>query len=243
MTRRPRERKALRRVGHKGAGHIAPGNTFGSFAAALEGGVDMIEFDILPEHADGTGDLLLAHDWEDAAGRTPHTLDEGLAHFTDAAYDGVELLLDLKTGGYEERVVAALHEHRLCDRVLISTTEDASLELLRRRHPQIALSWSLPRLRRNPLRNPFTVLPAVAVLTYVRSALPGVAANRIRRGEIDALTVHWRLITARLAEAIGRAGGELYAWTVDDLERIESLELMGVTGVISNDPGLFTGPA
>lgn len=230
---------ALRRVGHKGADHIAPGNTFASFQAALEHGVDMIEFDVLPERADGSGELLLAHDWEDAEDRTPHTLAEGLAHFAEAVYDGVELLVDLKTRGYEERVVAALRQHGLVDRVLISTTEDASLELLRRRHPEIPLSWSLPRMRRNPLHNPLTMLPAVAVLTYVRAALPGVAANRIRRGEIDALTAHWRLVTPRLAQAVRVAGGELYVWTVDDLERIESPERMGVTGVISNDPRLF----
>lgn len=240
--RAPRERGSLRRVGHKGADHIAPGNTFGSFGAALDHDVDMIEFDVLSERQDGSGELLLAHDWEDVARRTPHTLDEGLAHFTEAVYDGVELLVDLKTRGYEERVVAALRRHGLQDRVLISTTEEASLELLRRRHPQIAISWTLPRLHRNPLQNPFTALPAVAVLAYVRQALPGVAANRIRRGEIDAMTVHWRLVTPRLADAIRRAGGELYAWTVDDLARIDSLELMGVTGVISNDPRLFTRP-
>jgi glycerophosphoryl diester phosphodiesterase len=229
----------LRRVGHKGDDHIAPGNTFESFAAALEHGVDMIEFDVLSECDDGTGELLLAHDYNDAAERRPHTLAEGLAHFTDAVYDGIELIVDLKTSGYEERVVAALHEHGLDGRVLISTTEESSLELLRRRHPQIPLSWSLPRMRRNPLENPFTAVPAVFVLTYVRRALPGVAANRIRRGEIDALTAHWRLITPRLADAIRKAGGELYAWTVDDSERIDALELMGVTGVISNDPRLF----
>ncbi len=39
---------ALRRVGHKGADLIAPGNTRESFDAALEAGVDMIEFDVLP---------------------------------------------------------------------------------------------------------------------------------------------------------------------------------------------------
>ena len=239
MTRAPRERHSLRRVGHKGADHIAPGNTFGSFDAALEHGVDMIEFDVLPEHPDGSGELLLAHDWEDAARRTPHTLAEGLAHFGAAAYDGIELLVDLKTRGYEERVVAALQAHRLEDRVLISTTEDMSLRLLRRHHPQIAISWTLPRMRRNPLQNPFLALPSVGVLTYVRRALPGVAANRIRRGEIDALTAHWRLVTPRLADAIRGAGGELYVWTVDDHERIARLEGMGVTGVISNDPRLF----
>jgi glycerophosphoryl diester phosphodiesterase len=50
---------------------------------------------------------------------------------------------------------------------------------------------------------------------------------------------HYRLITPRLADAIRGAGGELYAWTVDDAERIAELERFGVTGVISNDPRLF----
>ena len=35
----------LIRVGHKGADHVAPGNTAASFEAALDHGVDMIEFD------------------------------------------------------------------------------------------------------------------------------------------------------------------------------------------------------
>ncbi len=55
----------MRRVGHKGADLIAPGNTAPSFEAALEAGVDMIEFDVLPERADGSGELFLAHDYAD----------------------------------------------------------------------------------------------------------------------------------------------------------------------------------
>jgi glycerophosphoryl diester phosphodiesterase len=234
---------AMRRVGHKGADHIAPGNTFASFQAALDHGVDMIEFDVLAEHHDGSGELLLAHDFDDAAGRTPHTLEEGLAHFAGVAYDGVELDVDLKFGGYEERVAAALERHGLTDRVLVSTMEESSLALLRARHPDIRLGWSVPRIRRDPLRNPVTALPAIAILQYVRRALPGVAANRIRRGEIEALMAHWRLVTPALARAISAAGGELYVWTVDDPRRIAELERIGVTGVISNDPRLFTRPA
>ena len=62
-------RAALKRIGHKGADLIAPGNTLESFDAALAAGVDMVEFDVLPEHLDGTGRLLLAHDYTDLGGR------------------------------------------------------------------------------------------------------------------------------------------------------------------------------
>ena len=58
----------LRRIGHKGADHIAPGNTPESFDAALAHGVHMIEFDVLPEDMDvpERGELRL-----EALGRVP----------------------------------------------------------------------------------------------------------------------------------------------------------------------------
>jgi len=232
---------SIRRVGHKGADHIAPGNTFESFQAALDVGVDMIEFDVISEHPGGGGELLLAHDLEDAAQRVAHTLDEGLAHFAAAGYENVDLIVDLKLRGYECRAAEAIERHGLAARALVSTMEEPSLALLRECHPQIALGWSVPRLQRDPLRNPVTALPALALLQYMRRALPAVTTNRIRRGEIDALMAHWRLATPRLARSIRAAGGALYVWTVDDRRRIAGLERMGVTGVISNDPRLFEG--
>lgn len=231
----------MRRVGHKGADHIAPGNTFASFRAALLAGADMIEFDVIAEHRDGSGELLLAHDAADAALRgTAHTLDDGLAHFCEEAYDGIDLVVDLKARGYEDRVAEAIGRHGLGGRSLVSTMEEPSLRRLRAAHPQIRLGWSVPRLRRDPLGNPLVAGPALVLMHYIRQALPSVAGNRIRRGEIDALMAHWRLATPRLARAIRDAGGELYVWTVDDAARIARLERMGVSGVISNDPRLFT---
>jgi glycerophosphoryl diester phosphodiesterase len=235
----------MRRVGHKGADHIAPGNTFASFQAALAHGVDAIEFDVISAERDGGGELLLAHDWEDVAERrAAHTLEEGLAHFaalaSGASYAGIDFIVDLKAQGYEERVAQAIARHGFVERCLVSTMEEPSLALLRERHPEIRLGWSVPRLQRDPLLNPIVAVPAFVLMHYMRAALPSVAANRIRRGEIDALMVHWRLATPRLARSIRQAGGALYAWTVDDRRRIAGLERMGVTGVITNDPRLFT---
>src|SRR5438874_8413514 len=78
----------LRRVGHKGADLIAPGNTMASFDAALQAGVDMIEFDVLPSRQDDR--LLLAHDYRDAARRSPHSLEEGLEHLAAEAFASVD---------------------------------------------------------------------------------------------------------------------------------------------------------
>ncbi len=231
----------MRRIGHKGADHIAPGNTIASFDAALEHGVDMIEFDVLPENPDGTGTLILAHDYRDAAARRPLTLEEGLEHFCSDAYADIELDVDLKLPGYEERTIGALRDHGLDGRVIISTMEDFSLRAVRAIAPEIRLGWSVPRARKDYLKSWRTRLPAMAALELGRRLLPARAAREIRAGRIDAVMSHWALVTPRLVAAIEAAGGELYVWTVDDPARISALERLGVTGIISNDPRLF-GP-
>ena len=228
-----------KRIGHKGAAHIAPGNTLASFDAALTQGVDMIEFDVLPERLDGSGRLLLAHDYIDASRRTPATLDEALAHFAQPAFNGVELDVDMKLPGYEARVVDALRAHGLAERALISTMETESLPIVRELAPEIRLGRSFPRVRRDYTKHPVYRFPAYGLILYWRRRLPGVIGEQLRAGEFDALMVHWAFVTPRLCEAVAEAGGEIYVWTVDVATRIAELEALGVTGVITNDPRLF----
>jgi glycerophosphoryl diester phosphodiesterase len=231
----------LRRVGHKGADLIAPGNTVSSFDAALAAGVDVIEFDVLAER--GGERLLLAHDYEDAERRDPHTLEEGLAHLAAAPFADIELDVDLKLPGYELRVLDALRSFGLLDRTIISSQYRSSLSLIRRAEPQLRLGWSVPKLRRDPFRSRVTFLPAAIGLIALRAALPYRAAAEVRRGRCDALMVHWRLVTPRLVDRVSAAGGEVYVWTVDELPRLRTLKQLGVTGVITNDPRLFTALA
>ena len=231
----------MRRVGHKGADLIAPGNTFASFDAALEAGVDMIEFDVLPEHSDGTGALWLAHDYV-AARRVdpaPPTLEEGLAHLAGTTFDGIELDVDLKLPGYELRVLEALREHGMADRALVSSQYLRSLQLLRGAAPSLRLGWSVPRLTRDPTRSPLTLAPALVMLQVYKRILPRQAASAIATLRLDALMAQWRLVTAGLVRAVHEAGAELFVWTVDDAAQIARLEELGVDGVITNDPRLF----
>jgi len=229
--------RPLRRVGHKGADLIAPGNTTESFDAALEAGVDMIEFDVLrEEHGD---ELILAHDYRDAASRSPHTLEEALAHLASDAFGEVELDLDIKLPGYELRVLDALRDAGLLDRTLVSSQYRSSLELLRAAEPTVRLGWSVPKVTKDPFRSRGTALVALVAIQALRLVLPPRAARAIRARRCDALMVHWRLVTPRLVRHVRSAGGELYVWTVDELPLLRRLEALGVTGVITNDPRLF----
>jgi glycerophosphoryl diester phosphodiesterase len=82
-------------------------------------------------------------------------------------------------------------------------------------------------------------LPAYAVARVWRARLPGQAGTRIRAGGCEAVMAHRILVSARLVRAVHAAGGQVYIWTVDDADRIRSLEALGVDGVITNDPRLF----
>jgi glycerophosphoryl diester phosphodiesterase len=239
VTRRPHHLPPLKRVGHKGADLVAPGNTFESFQAALDLRVDMIEFDVLRLR---DGRLVLAHDLEDAAARTPHTMEEGLDHFAHDAYAGVELDVDLKIPGYEREVVEGILARGLADRVLISSQYLESIELIGELAPQIRRGWSVPKVRRDWTRSPLAPV-ALGWAQVVKRRLPGRAAKLISSGGAEALMSHWILVSRRLAEAVHDAGGQLYVWTVDDPKKIAWLESIGVDGVITNDPRLFGEPA
>jgi glycerophosphoryl diester phosphodiesterase len=225
----------LIRVGHKGAHHIAPGNTIDSFEAALEHGVDMIEFDVLRTR---DGRLVLAHDYADADSRDCLSLDEGLDHFAGEAYTGIELDVDMKLPGYEHEVAEGLLERGLGERSLISSHYTESLDLLGEIAPGLRRGWSVPRVQRNYMRSPLAV-PAYMVARVIRARLPGQARARIVAGGCEAIMSHQLLVSPRLVRTVHAAGGQVYVWTVDSARRIAALEALGVDGVITNDPRLF----
>jgi glycerophosphoryl diester phosphodiesterase len=225
---------ALIRVGHKGADAIAPGNTLASFDAALAAGVDMIEFDVLADR-DPVGELYIAHDHGVLDLARPLTLAEALDHLSSPPFDGVRLQLDLKRRGCEERVLAALERSGTRSRAFISTGLWGVLARLRVLAPDLAIGWTVPEI---PGVSGTPVLTPTIGRLY-RRLLPGRAATRIRAGAIDALVPHWTMVTQELVDAVRGAGGELYAWTVDDRAEIGRLAALGVTGVITNDPRLF----
>jgi glycerophosphoryl diester phosphodiesterase len=222
-------------VGHKGADHVAPGNTFASFEAALAAGVDMIEFDVLPLR---DGRLVLAHDPDDAAGREPATLEEGLDHFAGEAYADVELDVDLKAPGYERRVVEGLAERGLIERSLISSQYIESLDRIGELGTGVRRGWSVPRVRRDYTRTPLAPV-AYGIARWWRMRLPAQAEALLAAGRIEAVMSHWILVSGALVQRVQRAGGQVYVWTVDDRAKIGMFEALGVDGVITNDPRLF----
>ena len=235
------EARRPRRVGHKGAAHIEPGNTLASFDAALRHDVDMIELDVLSEQVDGSGRLLVAHDYQDMRSRSPLTFEAALDHLSGPQFAGIELDVDVKLPGYELRVLAALRERELIERTLISGMFPSGLAQIRAAEPRLRLGWSVPRVRRDYTTDMLTAIPALAILTGYRATLPAPRPHRTARRA--ASTRSWPTGASSppgCVRAVHEGGGQLYVWTVDDARTIERLTAMGVDGIITNDPRLFS---
>ncbi|MCW2995565.1 MAG: glycerophosphoryl diester phosphodiesterase [Conexibacter sp.] len=215
-------RAPVKRVGHKGAGQLAPGNTVASFEAALAAGVDVIEFDVTRHR----GRLVLAHSRLEARRHQVVPLAAGLAHLSDPRFAHVTFNVDLKRPGYELQTLDLLQAAGLTDRCLISSQFARSLDRVRRLDPGVRVGISVGgwiSRRRHRWNRGLTQRLVVAV----------------EAGRFDCLMAHHGLVDADLVTRMTACGAEVYAWTVDSQILIERLLLTGVAGITTNDPRLF----
>jgi len=208
-------------VGHRGAHAIIKGNTLASFDAALDLGVDMIEFDVCA----AGGRLGIAHNRLEARLLGCLPLEAGLRHLASVRFEAVELNVDLKHAGVEPAALDALRRHDLLDRSLISSHLPAVVDRVRELEPgaRTGLSVGAALMRR---------------LTGMRDWRQ-LVGDALAAGRFHALMAHHGLVDRELVERVRDADAELYAWTCDERSLIERLTGLEVSGITTNDPRLF----
>ena len=244
------------RIGHRGAAALAPENTLRSFRAAIEVGIDLIEFDVLDLER---GPLVLAHsDHLDevshgaAGGRVrglsldalrevaPElpTLDEALAFFVDEA-PGVGLHIDLKLKTRLGELAAAIERYGLEGRTVVSGVHVPSLHTMARATPRVRVGITYPEDRLSISRRPY-LWPMVSLgLTSMRATVPLRLPRLARRAGASAVMLQHRLVTESSVERAHAAGLSVLAWTVDEPPDFTRVVAAGVDGVITNDPRIF----
>lgn len=231
MNLRRGDGRALR-VGHRGAPALAPENTIAALRAAVEHGVDVVEFDVL---ADLDDRLVLAHSHLEL----PHeraTLDDALGYL---AATNVAVQVDLKQRGLEERVAAALRAHALVRRALVSASDARTLRDVRTYEPLLRVGLSYPVDRYGFSRHR-AAAPAVTVaLAALRRVLPGVIVAWLERARADAAVLHHTLVTREVLDRCHRVGAAVWAWTVNDARTAARLEEWGADAIITDDPRIF----
>jgi glycerophosphoryl diester phosphodiesterase len=209
------------RIGHGGASALAPANTLASFDAALEVGVDMVEFDVRTYR----GELILAHTILHSRLPRPLRLEEALAHLATPRFDEIDLNVDLKRPGCEVPLLDALERWHMLERTLISSQVPAVLDRVRELEPSARVGISVGgRIARASRR----------WRDWRGQVLAGLASRRW-----DAVMAQHRLVDRRLLEDVNITGGRLYAWTVNERMLIEQLLGLGVHGIATGDPRLF----
>lgn len=196
----------------------------------------MIEFDVL---RDRDGRLVVAHDYEDALSRRALDLTEALDAFTYAPLDEVEFDCDLKLPGREAELAGALSGHGLLDRAMISTMEVSSLRKLAQLEPDLRLGWTFPKTRRDWTSQRWLRPALMGGLAVMRRQFPKAIGERASELGLSSVWAYHHVVTPSAVEAAHDAGLKLMAWTVDDAARLAELTLMGVDGLVSNDPRLF----
>lgn len=246
------------RVGHKGAAALAPENTLPSFRAALEHGVDLIEFDVLALR-DGT--LVLAH--SDDLAEVSHgvargsvlslslpelrsvapalpTFDDACA-FLAAEAPGVGVQVDVKWVDYESGVVETLRRHGLVGRTLVSSFFSRSLRAVGALEPELRLGLSYP-LDRHGISRRRALTPFVAASARaLRRALPYRIGRWLESAGATVATLHYLLVSPAVVRACHARDAAVFAWTVDEPAVARALAAHGVDGVITNDPRIFAG--
>lgn len=245
------------RVGHRGAAHLAPENTVRSFRAAVEHGVDLVEFDVLDLHR---GPLVLAHsdhleevshgratgsvrvrtlaELREVAPELP-TLDDALAFFAEEA-PAVGLHVDLKLQVRLDEVAGALRRFGLEGRTVVSSFHVPSLHAIAREAPLVRIGFTYPEDRFGVSRRRFLHPVVGAGLTAARAMTARRLPAMIRRAGATALMLQHRLVTPGAVARAHVAGAPVLAWTVDTRADLDRVVAAGVDGVITNDPRLFS---
>lgn len=235
-------------IAHRGAKACAPQNTMHSFRRAVADGADGFETDVhltadgipvichnytIDETSDGAGrieDMTLAalreYDFgawygEEYKGTSIPTLDDFLAFAKES--DIRVLNIEIKhprTRGKElvQKTIDAVERYGLTDRLLISSFSVHVLRCVKRLAPHVRTGLLYPS--NNPLACYPVLWPASMVL-YTHC---------------DAIHPIQNLVNDALVSWAHKKGLQVNVWTVNEEPSIQRLLLLGVDGLITDDP-------
>jgi glycerophosphoryl diester phosphodiesterase len=219
------------RIGHRGAAALAPENSLAGIEAAIDLGVDLVEIDVVK---DGER-LRLAHAEADLTAGSPTLLEAlDLVSSRDAG-----VLLDLKSVGAEQEVVAAVLAAGLLSHAAVGSFHAGSLRALKEIEPRLTTGFSYP-FDRVGLSKRRAAQPLISAgLAGMRRLLPVRIARMLSQARADAAMLHWALVSQELVERCHARGAAALAWTIEDTCALRQVVAAGVDGVIANDPRLI----
>jgi glycerophosphoryl diester phosphodiesterase len=239
-------------IAHRGASAYAPENTLAAFKKAIALHADILELDV---HQTKDLRLVVIHDAtvdrttngkgrvKDLTLKELHQLDAGswfspaftgehiplLDEVLDLASDSVSLLIELKEGSdeypnIEERIIQLVREKGVAQRVIFKSFLDETLDRLRQIAPDI------PRLKIVFLQIPFLKV----------SIGRGLDFGSILDDSVQYLQHHWFGLTESFITEAHSKGYRVFAWDVNDMDRMKDLILRGIDGIETDYPDILS---
>ncbi|MGI5856999.1 MAG: glycerophosphodiester phosphodiesterase family protein [Candidatus Merdivicinus sp.] len=220
---------------HRGNSVRAPENTMAAFQAAVDAQADCIELDV-QQLADGT--IIILHDsnfrrtagvdqnvweavWEEVqcydvgswfsaefAGERIPTLEEAVQFADGKAFLNIELKSTGRERNLEEEVIRIVRENHFESQCVITSQQYSVLRRVKELAPELQTGYVL-----------------------------SVAYGRFYDMEdVDLFSVRSDFITTAMVRELHNRGKRIYAWTVNDSDRLEKLNEMRVDDLITDDP-------
>lgn len=218
-------------IAHRGASLHAPEHTVEAYDLALEQGADALEIDV---RLTADGQLVAVHDQTlqrttgdpravaDLHAREIASLPSperpvALDDLLDRYGRRTRLLVELKDpeAAGERRIVDAVAEHGLTDRVVLQSFDHAALRRIQRSAPELAVA----ALYRRASDGPTLVADAAEVASWACAMTCPVAALD---GDVLAAAAHRDV--------------PVWTYTINDVERARALDDLGVAAIITDTP-------
>ena len=216
-------------IGHRGAAALAPENTLESLAAAVDAGVDLVEFDV-------GASLTLGHS-EREIPEDAISLDDALEFL---AARGVGAHVDVKHVGIEPQVVDAIRRHGLAEHAIVSTARSRSVRKLATLAPDLPRAIGYPYDRHGAAGVPWPRAVTRQAAAALRAVMPLRLPLLLRATRANVLALHCALVSPALVVAAHARDVPVFAWTVNDTALAERLLAWGVDGIVTDDPGLVS---
>ena len=234
-------------VAHRGSSHDAPENTLAAAKLSIEMNSDGSECDVY-QIADGT--VVLLHDgnlkrttgldknvvecdydtiskldagsWKGSKfkGEKIPTLQEYLALFKGVSTRPV---VEIKMEGIEKPVLDAIRDAGLVDRAIIIAFSDNVVKKIREQEPNISVAWLYGKKED----------------TWSVQQMADYLTEKARNCDTTILDLNHGLITPELLKILRSRGFHVWAWTVDDPARMETLLRWGIDSITTNRPDVL----
>ncbi len=217
-------------TGHRGAAALEPENTLRGIRRAIEIGVDQVEVDV---HLTKDGELVVMHD--DTVDRTTNghgrvrdlgfeeirSLDAGKGEVVPTLQEVISLVkgkvnlqVELKGLGVEEKAVETVEEAGMVDKVVFTSFRHPALKAVKELNPDIE----------------------TGVLFY---CLPIEPCRLALDAEAEAIHPNIHFVSAEMVRRAHALGLEVRAWNSDEEEEMKRLIKTGIDALGSNRPDLL----